>query len=133
MSRGTRTVNPPEANLDSRPPSGDAPDASPGTDEREHRLNVAIREFLEARESGTEPDRRAWLSRYPDLVPELTEFLDSNDVVGWVIDTALPTDPAAGSRFGPYRIRSLLGKGGMGFVYEVEDEPPGPGRRLALK
>ncbi|WP_265594251.1 protein kinase [Haloferula sp. BvORR071] len=33
--------------------------------------------------------------------------------------------------FGPYRVIHLLGKGGMGSVYEVEQE--GTGRRLALK
>ena len=123
-------MNPPTMSANTEPPAGASPGAPSPTEEREHRLDVAIRELLEARESGQELDRRAWLSRYPDLAPELTEFLETNDVVGWVIDTAVPT---AGARFGPYRIVRLLGKGGMGFVYEVEEEQRETDRRLALK
>lgn len=45
------------------------------------------------------------------------------------------TDPQQGSRvgtqIGPYRLRRLIGKGGMGEVYEAEDT--GKGRVVALK
>lgn len=39
--------------------------------------------------------------------------------------------PRVGETFGPYRILRLLGKGGMGSVYETEEV--GSGRRVALK
>ena len=97
----------------------------------EERLNAAIRELLESRETGVEPDRENWLGRYPDLAPELTAFLETDDQVQWVINTAVASQPASGVRFGPYRIVRVVGKGGMGVVYEVEESVTG--RRLALK
>ncbi len=40
-------------------------------------------------------------------------------------------DPRVGTRFGPYRIDALLGRGGMGAVYDAYDTVKG--RRIALK
>jgi serine/threonine protein kinase/WD40 repeat protein len=112
------------------PAHGDAEACSDNL-QREERLDAAIRELLEARGAGSEPDRQNWLARYVDLAPELTSFLEADDQVHWLINTAACAEPAVGVRFGPYRILRVIGKGGMGVVYEV-DNTGSPGR-LALK
>ncbi|MFI5459937.1 MAG: WD40 repeat domain-containing serine/threonine-protein kinase [Isosphaerales bacterium] len=122
-------MNPPDDVLSAKA-NGDAR-ADVETDERERRLNGAIRELIKARESGVEPDRQAWLARYPEFHQELTAYLETDDQVHWLVHTLVPAEPASGVRFGPYRIVRMIGKGGMGVVYEVEES--GTSRRLALK
>src|SRR5207249_8038663 len=49
--------------------------------EREERLDEAITSFLEATEFGPQPNRKAWLDRYPDLAAELAEFFTDQERV----------------------------------------------------
>lgn len=57
--------------------------------------------------------------------------VDNSAVFGMDAGGSKPSVPAQPVSFGPYRILHLLGKGGMGSVYEVEHQETG--RRLALK
>ena len=98
-------------------------------DDREARLDAVTAAYIEAQEVGEEPDVREWLARYPDLAPELEQFIEGKDLVDFLV-SAVPVEPLRGSRLGNYRIERLIGRGGMGVVYEAA----GPaGLRVALK
>lgn len=54
-----------------------------------------------------------------------------NDIDSTLSSAASPAPPAHPSTLGPYRIVSVLGQGGMGIVYEAEQQSPK--RAVALK
>jgi eukaryotic-like serine/threonine-protein kinase len=98
-------------------------------DDREARLDAVTDAYTEAQRAGEEPDVREWLARYPDLAPELEQFIEGKDLVDFLA-SAVPVELRRGSRLGDYRIERLIGRGGMGVVYEAA----GPaGLRIALK
>jgi serine/threonine protein kinase len=73
------------------------------------------------------------------LADEVRALLASHanaDATGPLFPTRLtggePAEPEAGSRIGPYRVVRRIGEGGMGRVYEAEQEEP-IRRRVALK
>jgi serine/threonine protein kinase/tetratricopeptide (TPR) repeat protein len=98
--------------------------------------------FHEAAERPPE-DRAAYLDSASagdsDLRREVEELLEAHDNRPGFLhssdrraDWALSSDHAAGDRIGPYEIRSVIGEGGMGVVYEAEQSAP-IRRRVALK
>src|SRR5687767_3147499 len=111
--------------------------------EREQRLDEAVISFLEAVEAGRAPDRQQWLSRYPELVSELAEFLADHDKarrwtrplreIAQQVSTAvedpnrtgtfLPPEgrpsPAPAGPIGEYNLLEEIGRGGMGVVFKA--------------
>ncbi len=99
-------------------------------------------EFLERRRRGERPTLDEYAARYPDLAGEIREFFP---VLGLVEDFKPGTADVSGSiagplirgsgtvleRLGDFRLLREVGRGGMGIVYEAEQESLG--RRVALK
>ncbi len=97
----------------------------------------ALAAYSEALESGRPPDRSAFLARHRSLgdrlAPLLTQVEGLHGMVGNLTQAAgLPWSliPAS-TRLGDFQIVRLVGRGGMGVVYEAVQEPLG--RRVALK
>ncbi len=82
--------------------------------------------FLELWETAPEQDREAILQQHCDRDPELAEQFRSL-VAGW----RLVSDVKDPEHLGPYRVIRVLAIGGMGKVYEAEDEVLS--RRVAVK
>ena len=101
-------------------------------DQDDPRLLQLSREYLEELESGRQPDRRSYLSRYPELANELSECLDGIELAHSMARPAKsPIVEFTGSPLGDFQILNEIGHGGMGIVYEAIQLSLG--RRVALK
>ncbi len=106
------------------------------------RLRRSLKEYLAALEAGARPERRDFLGRYPEIAEELGVCLDNLEFVrGAAAELppsveSVPTGGGDGSGIatdpiGDFRIVRLIGRGGMGIVYEAEQLSLR--RRVALK
>jgi serine/threonine protein kinase len=109
------------------------------SDREDPRLMQALREYQAALDAGRRPNRREFLSRYPEVAAELSECLAGLELlrsaaphVQGPIHRAGPEPalPAEGA-IGDFRLVRQIGRGGMGVVYEAVQLSLG--RRVALK
>jgi serine/threonine protein kinase len=105
------------------------------------RLAEALKDYLAELEAGRSPDRQMFESRYPELAGQLDDCLIGLEFIQRAASGFVGTEPHAvpsatadirpGTVVGDFRVVRLIGRGGMGVVYEAEQQSLN--RRVALK
>src|SRR5262249_22883786 len=99
----------------------------------EERVDALIADWIEATEQGHAPDPQEFISRHPDLAPELKAFFDDRlrfqQTAGRMGESHQPE--RLERRFGVHELLDEIARGGMGVVFKGRDTVIG--REIAVK
>lgn len=92
--------------------------------DRNARLDEIVTEYLKAIQAGQTPDTKEWLTRYPDLATDLTEFFADHARMERLAGP-LRGAPHVGTKiryFGDYELLEEIARGGMGVVFKARQK-----------
>jgi serine/threonine protein kinase len=109
---------------------------------RDNDFEESLRQFIDARMRGEEPDLDEFVNKYPEYEDQIRQKLQSFRKIDALFDTLVQpkenelADSAiegdlVGQRIGGFEIVEIIGRGGMGVVYLARDTKLG--RSVAIK
>ena len=96
-----------------------------------HEFDDLLEEFLARARRGESPSVAAYAERCPHAADAIRELFPAALAMEGLKEMPPPGPPASLQRLGDFRIIREIGRGGMGVVYEAEQESLG--RRVAVK
>ena len=99
---------------------------------QEHSFRKAIRQFIDARLQGQEPDIEEFVRQYPEIEDQIRQKVRNLKKIDTLFDSLVRADESdfadaltelglVGQKIGKFEIAEMIGRGGMGVVYLARD------------
>jgi serine/threonine protein kinase/tetratricopeptide (TPR) repeat protein len=106
--------------------------ATTNNDEREHEVEQAIWQFLDAQLRGSDRDIEELVKKYPEFEDRIRQKIAEFQKVDSLLDSLVQADESdftdisdehdlVGKSVGSFEIKEIIGRGGMGVVYLAHD------------
>ncbi|MEE8577459.1 MAG: serine/threonine-protein kinase, partial [candidate division Zixibacteria bacterium] len=106
--------------------------AGPVNDKQENVIEEAVRQFVDARWQGQEPDIDEFVRQYPGLDYQIRQRIQDVQKIDALFDSLVQADESdleeaaagqdlVGRKVGSFEIVKMIGRGGMGIVYLARD------------